>query len=213
VLQVWCEDSTYFDKNGKPLPLREWGPEPSLEALLRKVAPGSNGSAIKDVLRSRSAAVSDGVWRLHSDSTLLTIPPHEMNGQRIRRLIAGLLSTWQHNAANAGTPHGNMERTAYATDLPDSYVNAFRDLAKQQIGPVLESLAKWLTDKEGTGGREPRSEVGLSTFVYVVPKKKKKSGAGRGRATSAPRGAPSTRASGRAGSSARATKRPAKKRP
>jgi hypothetical protein len=170
VLQVWCEDSTYFDKTGTPLPLREWGSEPSMEALLRKAAPGCDANAVKDVLRARSAVVTEGVWRLKSDSTMLTIPPHEINGQRIRRLIAGLLTTWQHNAEHAGTSSGNMERTAFATELPDSYLNAFRDHAKQQIGPVMESMAKWLMDKEGLGGgREPRSEVGLSTFVYVVP--------------------------------------------
>jgi hypothetical protein len=208
VLHVWCEDRQYFDKTGAPLPLREWGPEPSLEALLRKAAPGCDQNALKDVLKSRSAVVRDGVWRLHSDSTMLTIPPDEMNGQRMRRLIEGLLSTWQHNADHAGTS-GNMERTAFATDLPVSYVNAFRDLAKQQIGPVMETLAKWLMDKEESGGREPRSEVGLSAFVYVVPRTKKRAERREG-ATAARRRASPSDVSARG--SSRATKRAMKKR-
>lgn len=169
----WWRDARYVDDEGRPHALAEYGPAPSIEALLLSRIGADDVAGAKDMLRRCVNIDADGRWQFAHDGPALALRG-EYGIQRLQVLLAGLLRTFlENNAPGPRDIHKNFEKSAASLTFPKAMLPAFRVRMKNSLDVVIEDVDAWISrhSAQCSGSEEPEAvcTVGVEIFAYTFP--------------------------------------------
>ncbi len=168
VLTLWLTDPEYVDAQGRPRPLRVWGPAPSIEALVKRVSPtlGVEGTLehllVNGVIRRRGQQyiqTSDVVrYRRRSKN----IGAHHM------LVLNELVRTFQYNAKSDSVkwPQFMAECPNFPAAELAAYTEAFR---KRMLSFLLSEDKLMARTALQAAPRARRVRSAVSMFFSVAP--------------------------------------------
>lgn len=170
VLHVWFSDPRYLDESGRPKVLREFGAEPNIHSLIRGAVARGARVAVRNLLRESASVLvtPEGFWSPIGRQVVRVNDERQVH--RLIGLVEGLIRTHVINASPVGRRNeGNFDRCAVSFTLPDHLIGELRMRTAEQFAPALENISMWLERGDHRSGRRSSREVGVETFMYVLP--------------------------------------------
>lgn len=167
---AWWRDAEYLDVNGNPHALPEFGPAPSVEALLRKWVDPSLRARAKELLRHGGVTIrQDGRW-IYEEIGFLRVDGDEAV-QRLHMALSGMLTTFVDNQIRRRDPPvlKNFDRSAHVSRFPVSMIPELRARAYGRIPILLHDLDQWMTKVADDHADGPIATVGITVFVHTAP--------------------------------------------
>lgn len=179
----WWRDARYVGTDGRPAPLRETGPAPSVDALLAAHVSPSNLVDAKAMLERCVERSDDGLVRFALDSPALMLRG-EQGVHRLHVLLTGLLQTFiENNLSRRPVPQQNYEKSAASATFPVSMLPALRVRMKKHLDLAIEDANAWITRHSENALHEPVCVAGVEMFLFtLVPEPRRPP---RGRSTRA----------------------------
>lgn len=173
VLSLWCSTPEYVDDVGQPKAIRETGPAPSIDALLRACIDSAPArKATLQMLRGSPSVQrgDDGLWRTLQGVTFRY--QVDVAVSRLIDLVEGLVRTNTANIANG--PERMFECTASVESIPQKSIVEFSPVAKRFLQSGVEGLDRWLEKSRSNEAPTGKyREVGVAAFAYAIPKRRR----------------------------------------
>lgn len=149
VIAAWHEAAGYQNDQGQPLELRESGPAPSVEDLLRHHGGDIPPGALQTELKRLGAAqvTADGRWQVLKRS-FIADGFTEQHIRIIGNLLTDLGNTIVYNLDNDSAEHARIARYVVADAVSPAQARAFQNLATEKGQQLLQELDQWLTSNE-----------------------------------------------------------------
>lgn len=167
-ISIWWRDAEYVNDDGRPRPLPDTGPAPSLEALFERTVDAPLRGKARELLRRRATVERDGVWHYTDDQGTLRLGRKE-GVHRLLTGLTGMLRTYLHNQTHGVQPPRlqNFDRTSHVSDFPESALPELRLKLYRQMQVVLEEFDEWMTKiaRRHRGG--PVVRVSISAFMHA----------------------------------------------
>jgi hypothetical protein len=167
-IAMWWRDAEYVTDEGRPRPLPDTGPAPSLEALFERTVDAPLRSRARDLLRRRAAVERDGVWEYTDDQGTLRLGRKE-GVHRLLTGLTGLLRTYLHNQTHGVQPPHlqNFDRTSHVSDFPESALPELRLKLYKRMQVVLEEFDEWMTKMARRHHGGPVVRVSIAAFMHA----------------------------------------------
>lgn len=164
----WWRDPAYLDESGAPRDLQEYGPQPSIEALLEGTVEVEQRAEAKDLLRKSVASDSGGVWHFEEQHGALRVAG-EPAVERLLTNISGMLTTFLDNQVRRRDPlvAKNFDRTALVQTFPVSLLPELRMRLIRRYQRVLEELDEWMMERSKQDTSGPVTVVGVTMFMHA----------------------------------------------
>ena len=167
-VEVWWSDPEYLDDDGRPRELPEFGPAPSIEALLSRFVDANETAAAKQLLRRSTVSVVRRRWRFDGDSPFIRLTG-DAGFERLLMTCSGMLSTFLDNQARHGDPANrkNFDRSAHVLECPVESLPKLRASFRKRMQGMLQELHEALAAEQRRGGRGPVAAVGVTMFMHT----------------------------------------------
>lgn len=167
-IALWWRDAEYVADDGRPRPLPDTGPAPSLEALFERTVDAPLRARARDLLRRRAARERNGVWYYTDDQGTLRLGRKE-GVHRLLTGLTGLLRTYLHNQTRGVQPPHlqNFDRTSHVSDFPESALPELRLKLYKHMQVVLEEFDEWMTKMARRHRGGPVVRVCISAFMHA----------------------------------------------
>jgi hypothetical protein len=167
IISFWHSDPQYIDSRGAPIPLPLRGRGASLCALIERVLPGENPSAV-----ARSLIKFQGVRRRGEfyvpRARHFTYPTASGRVHGLTALL-GMLRTVERNVAGGQKSAPILERTALNPRFPVSELPAFHRRLRAAAAEILWSLDGDMRRREAAHRGGPRVRLGVGIFAFEGP--------------------------------------------
>lgn len=167
-IALWWRDPEYLDQHGRPRPIPERGPAPSLEDLFARTVDPALWAAGKELL-GRTVAVRTGdTWRYVKESAQLPLSGHEC-AERLLMTTVGMFTTFIDNQTRRADPliSKNTDSSAHVTMFPAHLIPELRAKIVKRAGGLLEDIDVWMTRQAEGHSEGPVSMVGVSVYVFT----------------------------------------------
>lgn len=170
-IAYWWRDLKYLDNAGRPIPLKESGDAPSVDALLARFVEPALRAQAKEMIRRTISVRRDGRWVLIAGPQVLRITGQQ-SVDRLRVMISGLLRTFVLNMGDQDPATGkNCDLVASVGSYPVAKMKALR----RRMHEVLSSMAGDVDATLTRGAEQPRGqtrEVGVAFVLYDLPRRR-----------------------------------------
>ncbi len=167
VLASWMRDQEFLDRKGDPLDLPFVGESPSFSDLVRKHSGDMYPRAIADeLLRLGAIEEVNGRLRMTNRGYVPGADP-EMILDILGIDTAELIETVDHNLQAESDADRLMQLKVLCDNLPAEHLEAFNRYSTRLSRPVLEELARWLSERDkgrDWSGDDERMQVGLGIY-------------------------------------------------
>jgi len=166
VITRWYTDPQYLDSRGAPIPLPLRARGPSLCALIERVLPAENPSAV-----AQSLARLQGVKRrgnLYLPSARYFVLPRASARVHVLTALLDMLRTIERNVAGPKTAT-ILERTAVNPGFPVRALPAFHRRLKALAAEFLWNVDGDMRRRETEDPNGPRARVGVGVFAFEEP--------------------------------------------
>jgi hypothetical protein len=173
VIAAWRRESDFLDAKGKPAPLPMGGPGATFSELVKRFSGDVPVRATLDELIRVGAVerLKDGRVCLLARAYI----PESSDADKLHILgtdVGHLIATIDHNLKPDPIGPRFQRKVAY-DNLPDEILPAFRRLSAKRAQALLESLDRWLAQRDrdvtptikGTG----RNRAGLGVYYFEEP--------------------------------------------
>lgn len=171
-IAMWWRDADYVADDGRPRPLPDTGPAPSLEALFERTVDAPLRAQARDLLRRRAAKERNGVWHYTDDQGTLRLGRKE-GVHRLLTGLTGMLRTYLHNQTRGVQPPHlqNFDRTSHVSDFPEAALPELRLKLYKHMQVALEEFDDWMTKMARRHRGGPVVRVSISAFMHAgVPR-------------------------------------------
>lgn len=167
---TWWRDAEYVDENGKPRPLPDRGPAPSLEALFEQTIDAPLREGARELLARRAAALRDGVWHYTDTQSALRLGREE-GVHRLHTGLTGWLRTYLHNQTRVTEPPElrNFDGASHVSDFPEAALPELRVKLYKRMQIVLEEFDSWMTTMAQRYRGGPVTRVCVAAFMHASP--------------------------------------------
>ena len=164
MLASWLRDREFLDSKGDPLDLSFAGESPNFSDLVRKHSGDMYPRSVADELL-RLGAVEDvnGKLRMTNRGYVPGADP-EMILDILGIDTSDLIETVDHNLQAESDAERLMQLKVLCDNLPAEHLEAFNRYSARLSRPVLEELARWLSERDkgrDWSGDDERMQVGL----------------------------------------------------
>lgn len=168
-IALWWRDPEYVDDAGRPRPLPDHGPAPSLEALFERTVAPVHRVRARELLRRRVATEHDGLWHFVENEAVLRLGARE-GVHRFVRGLSGWCRTYLHNQTlvdepvklryfDAATHVANFPRAA----LPELCARVYK-----QMRVPLEEFDGYMGTVAARGDPGPTTTVSITAFLHIA---------------------------------------------
>ena len=173
VLHRWHRNPDYLDSEARPVPIRESGPAPSVQALFKQEKGGKEFRRGLRFLRSQGIVrqTRSGLLVPRTDTMMFHTLTQELV-ENVSMAIYRLISTLSHNMKIAGASRRLIERNAIVLDLPKSRIREFRAFSREQGVALVSTINDWLESRRDVRSRGERSQrrktatAGVHVFAF-----------------------------------------------
>lgn len=167
-VSVWWSDPAYLDDDGRPRELPEFGPAPSIDALLDRTVDAPEMDAAKQLLRRTAVSVVRRRWRFEEDNPFIRLAG-DVGVERLLMTTSGMLSTFLDNQVRRRDPPSrkNFDRSAHVVACPVESIPKLRAKFVKRMQGMLQELHDGLTTEQRRGGRGPVAAVGVTMFMHT----------------------------------------------
>jgi hypothetical protein len=175
VLDAWHRDRRYLTTAGAPKAVRLLGPNPSVEALVRRQRASQDPVETAMRLKAVRLVVPCGraMYKPASDAAVIS-SRDPLVLQHAARALSTLVETVGKNVSGARQVAPLIERFAEVPDLPKKHVKAFQAFTHVQGRTFLRTVNDWLESRRlgRSLGKKSNGTVraGIHTYAYVVAK-------------------------------------------
>lgn len=169
-LQIWHSSAEFQDENGSPMDLSFDGEEPNFVTLVKRVGGDVPAGAVRAELLAAGGMVelSNGNFRVQKRFFV----PSSVGEDLIvgfAFIVSPVLETLCHNLENPSGAY--IQRAAYSDRLPEDALEEFRVMSHQQAELLMQSVDKWLAEREDDSNQTEDVErrVGLGVFYFERP--------------------------------------------
>jgi hypothetical protein len=181
VLDAWHRDRRYLSSRGTPIPVRLFGPAPSVESLVRRQKVPEHAADVARHLKAFRLVVLCGknLYRPTTDVALISArdPRDPLVLQYASGALLTLLETVRQNVSGAGNPAPLIDRVAEVPDLPRKEIKAFKMFTQLQGRTFIRTINDWLETRRGRRSSWRRTSgtvrAGIHTYAYVVPQRRR----------------------------------------
>jgi hypothetical protein len=167
-ISAWWSDPEYLDDDGRPRELPEFGPAPSIAALLGRTVDAADLDAAKRLLRRGAVSVTRRRWRFEEDSPFIRLAG-DAAVERLLLNASGMFGTFLENQVRRRAPPGtkNFDRSAHVVACPVESIPKLRAKFVKRMQVMLQELHETLVAEERRGGRGPVAAVGVTMFMHT----------------------------------------------
>ena len=173
VVAGWVRDNDFHGPDGKPLPLRFDGAEPTFSTLVRRFSGDVPPRAVLDELLRVGTVerIEDGTVQLMTRVYI----PRTSDVAKLGILatdVPYLISTIDHNLQ--GLEPSRFQRKVMYDNLPLEVMDEFRAVSSRHAQELIEFLDRWLADHDRdanpavTGSGRMRAGVGIFTLEELI---------------------------------------------
>jgi len=171
IISGWNRDAAFCDDDGIALPLPFDGTDNSFTMLVKKYSGDIPARAALDELLRVGAIrlLGSGEVSLCNDTAYVPDKDQEAKFQILGNSTADLLTTIEHNL-NAETGTTRLQLTTAYNNLPQSAVEAFRKLSREDGIKLLRKMDLWLAahdrdaNTEITESNDSRMRLGIGIY-------------------------------------------------
>lgn len=167
-VSVWWSEPEYLDDGGRPRALPEFGPAPSIEALLSRTVDAAEVEDAKRLLRRTAVSVVKGRWRFEEENPFIRLAG-DAGVERLLVTSSGMLTTFLDNQVRRRDPPSqkNFDRSAHVVACPVDSIPRLRAKLLKRMQIMLQELHDTLAAEERRGTRGPVSAVGVTMFMHT----------------------------------------------
>jgi len=168
VIARWHADAQYVDADGRPVPLRLEGPEPSLNGLIARVLPGIDPAQAIQWLAELRGIRRQGKRFLPTDKYLAfnRLPVAAWAHGLVA--VLGMLRTVEHNVS-AAPQKRLLERMAINPRFPIRALPQFHRELKRQAGEIVWRFDADMRRKETRLKGEPVTRLCIGLYAFEDP--------------------------------------------
>lgn len=169
VMTLWHDDTTYVDDEGEPRKIKATGPEPSFEALVRKVDPKLDTDRVLNYLIRDRVVRQEGDWYVPQNRGVVLATDAGPAAYRTVRVVSAFLRTCGHNLDldPSDRLHRWFERISENRDFPLSKLAEFAAFLEQHGDPFLKLIDAYMRVCEAAKEpHEPTIKLGVGVFRY-----------------------------------------------
>lgn len=167
-VSVWWSDPEYLDDAGRPRALPEFGPAPSIDALLSRSMDAAEVEDAKQLLRRTAVSVVKGRWRFEEENPFIRLAG-DAGVERLLMTWSGMLGTFLDNQVRRRDPPSrkNFDRSAHVIACPIGSIPKLRAKFLKRMQVMLQELHDTLAAEERRGTRGPVAAVGVTMFMHT----------------------------------------------
>lgn len=172
LLRIWYRDSRLIDAaecKPRPLPLSKG--KNSLHALVKKLDPGADPSAVLATMKAVGLIKRTAGGKYIPTANAAVIPKlHPWVMEHAARSLIRFVSTVHRNANPKSELPPLLERCSYVPDLNPADAGSFAEFARIQGLAYLDTLDDWLEQRRVTAVRSSKrsSKSGIAAGVHLI---------------------------------------------
>ncbi len=171
IISGWNRDPEFLDESGIPLGLDAEGPDSGFAILVKRYSGDIPTRAALDELLRVGAIRRDSDGKIHLNSESAYVPSDDKDSQFqiLGVCVSDLLSTIDYNL-EAGSGNTRLQLTTAYDNLPDTAVESFRALSKQEARLLLRKMDEWLAEHDRDSNDEIQGEgrVRAGIGIYYI---------------------------------------------